>query len=507
MVSTGVALALTVGTLAVFAGLGIWYSRGRVGTVADFITARGTTRGGMTTATLIASGMGAWILFSPAEAGAAFGGLAAVVGYAVGSAAAMVAYVFVGPRIRHLIPEGHSITQYAFARYGSGMHAFVLVVSVFYMFIFLAAEMTGISGALGLLAGVPTWQTAVLIGAFVLLYTGYGGLRASIFTDTLQTLVILPLLAIGFAGAIVALGGAREIHATVVATDANLLAPGFWPGIQFGILVVVAILGAELVNQAWWQRIYAADDTATLRRSFAVAGFAALPLIFLAGLFGIAAQGLGLVDETNASISLFVLLIEALPEWIVLVVVLLAVLLVMSTADTLFNAIASLVTSDLPRVMGVTDERRLMRTARIVTVVVALLATFIGAQGYSVLTIFLVADLLAAATFVPLLAGLWLRRLGQAGALSAGLAGLAVGVAYFPTFRPVLASVPGLSGILPAADLFNAFIAAALVSTAVTALASMHSKRPYDLRDLARRIRGFETSEANADVPEPPEVR
>jgi len=72
------------------------------------------------------------------------------------------------------------------------MYVFVLVVSLFYMFIFLSAELTGITSALQLIAGVPRWQTATLIGGFVLVYTGYGGLRASIFTDTLQTLLILP---------------------------------------------------------------------------------------------------------------------------------------------------------------------------------------------------------------------------------------------------------------------------------------------------------------------------
>jgi len=186
MVSTTIGLGLTIATLAVFTVAGLWYSRGRVGSVEDLLTARNSTGTGMTTATLIASTMGAWILFSPAEAGAAFGGVTAVFGYAIGSAVPLLLFVPVGKRIRELMPTGHSLTEFVLVRFGPVMYAFVLVVSVFYMFIFLAAEMTGIAGALELIAGVPAWQTATVVGAFVLVYTAYGGLVASIFTDTVR---------------------------------------------------------------------------------------------------------------------------------------------------------------------------------------------------------------------------------------------------------------------------------------------------------------------------------
>ncbi|WP_455583672.1 sodium:solute symporter family transporter, partial [Halogeometricum borinquense] len=201
MVSSTIALALTVATLVIFTGIGVWFSRGKVESVEDLITARNATGEGQMSATLIASVMGVWILLSAPEAGALYG-IAAVIGYGIGEAVPMLAYSRLGPRIRELIPEGHSLTEYAYARYGGAMYAFVIVVSVLYMFVFLAAELTGISLALNHVAGIPQWQTAVLVGGFVLLYTGYGGLRASIFTDTIQTMVILPLLVLSVAAVI-----------------------------------------------------------------------------------------------------------------------------------------------------------------------------------------------------------------------------------------------------------------------------------------------------------------
>ncbi|PSQ24319.1 sodium:proline symporter [Halobacteriales archaeon QS_8_65_32] len=501
MVTSTTALGFTVLTLAVFAGAGIRYSRGRVGSVEEFITARDSAGVGTLTATLIASSMGAWILFSPAEAGAAFGGISAVAGYGAGSALALVVFAFVGPRIRDLIPEGHSLTEYALARYGRAFYAYVLAVSVLYMFVFLAAEMTGIAGALSLVAGVPTWQTASLIGVFVLAYTAYGGLEASIFTDTLQTLVVLPLLAIGFAGALLALGGTGEIYRSALATNPDLLNPSFLPGVEFGAYVVIAIVGAEMLNQAWWQRVYAAEGTRTLRRSFLIAALAVLPMILLAGLFGLAAAGLGLVRtgaNYNADIAFFLVLQEAFPEWVVLAVVLLAVLLVTSTADTLFNAIASVVTADLPRVLDDPSRGTLTTAARALTGVVAVGAVWVGAQGYSVLELFLTADLLAAATFLPLLAGLYTGRLTGVAALSASLAGLAVGLAFFPTLHgPVSVLVP--AAVLPAASFLASFLGAALVSGGLALLAARATTGRYDLGRLGREIGRFDEDEPAAD--------
>lgn len=490
VVSSALTLGATALTLAAVTALGLLYSRGRVDTVEDYVSARNSIGSGAMTATLVASSMGAWILLSPAEAGAAFGGLPAVLGYAAGSAIPLLLLVPVGVRIRRLMPEGHSLTEYALVRFGPRMYAYVLVVSMLYMFVFLAAEMTGIAGALAMLADVPLWQTAALIGGFVLAYTVYGGLVATIVTDTVQTLVILPLLAVGFAGALFALGGTGEVHADIATVNAHLLNPGYAAGVEFGVYVVFAVLGAGMLNQGRWQRIYAAEDDATLRRSLVVAAAMSVPLILLSGLFGVAAAGLGFVDG-NASVAFFALVDGAFPEWVALVVVVLAVLLVASSADTMFNAIASLVTADLARLVDA-DARTLSLTGRALTVVVAAGAIAIGSQGYSVLALFLTADLLAAATFVPFLYGLYSSRLTETGALASSLAALAVGVAFFPTLRGVVAAVPGLADLLPAPSFLHAFVGATVASVALTLVAERVADANYNHAGLAREIRSIE---------------
>lgn len=485
MVSTELAIGVTVVALGAFTVAGLLHARGRVRTLDEYVTARGSTGPAVTTATLVASVMGAWILLAPAEAGAAFGGLPAVLGYAVGSAIPFLLFIPVGLRVRELLPAGHSLTELALARYGRLMYAFVGLVSLFYMTVFLAAELTGVAAALALLADVPQWQTAALIGGFVLLYTAYGGLVASVFTDTLQAIVILPLLAVSSAGAILALGGTGRLHTTASSADPTLLDPTFGPGVAFGVYVAFAVIGANMLNQGMWQRVYAARDDASLGRGLGVAAVAVIPMVLLAGLFGVVAAALGLTADGGASVAFFLVVLEAFPEWIALAVVVLAVLLVASSADTMCNAIASLVTVDLARVTDA-GSRTLGHVGRLLTALVAIGAAVVGAQGYSVLALFLTADLVAAAVFVPFLAGLWSTDVSDRGALAASLAGLAVGTAYFPYFASTLATLPGPA---PEPSFLVAFVGATAVSTAATGLAHAVGSDDVDLHALDAEIR------------------
>jgi len=492
MVTTTVALALVVATLVACTALGVLYARTGEGSVEGLLTARNSTGPRRTTATLVASVMGVWILFSAPEAGAGFG-IAAVVGYAVGQGVPMLAYARLAPRIRELVPDGHSLTEYARARYGTAMYAFVLAVSALYMFVFLAAELTGIASALSLVAGVPQYQTAVLVGGFVLAYTAYGGLRASLFTDAVQALFVLPLLALTALAAVLALGGPGTIVSGVRSTNPTLLDPGFLPGLQFGLGLALAILGAELVNQTWWQRIYAAESSETAADGFRTAAGINAALVFVAALFGVVAVGhADVVTDVanagyNADVAFFVLLQGAFPEWLVLAVVLLALLLVMSSVDSLFNALASLVTVDVARLRPEASDRRLALAARAFTVFVALAAIYVSLRARSVLRLFFLADLLGAAVAVPLVAGLYSRTLTGRGALASSLAGLAVGLAYFPDLRGYVTAVPVIGDLVPAADplYLTSFAGAFLVSGVLAVAFARLSTTSVDLDALS----------------------
>ena len=456
-----------------FAGAGVVYARGRVGSLESYITARGTIGVPATAATLVASGMGAWILFSPAEA-ATRGGLPSILGYALGAAAPLLVFIPLGNRLRRMMPEGHTLTEYVWHRYGKGMYIFTLPVILFYMFIFLAAEITGMSLMANLIAGVPLSYTATIVVGATLAYTAYGGLKASIFTDVVQTLLILPLLAAIVIAGYVILGGVGPSAAGLADRAPELTRWDNLSGIEGGLSLIIAILAANLFHQGYWQRVYAIRDAGSLRRGFLIAAVAVIPIVFAMGLFGLAAVGLDRAQ--TPSVALFSILLEALPEWLAVGLIILGLALVMSSADTLLNGISSLVAVDLGRAVLRAQERFLLRAARIATLILALPLVLIASQGYSVLYLFLVADLVCAAAAFPVFYGLYSERYTGLAAMLGTLAGLVAGAFVFPD--------PAMTR----GSLLGAFILATGVSVAVSlALTPWRSRRrAFDSESLAR---------------------
>lgn len=456
-----------------FAGAGVVYSRGRSITLEDYITARGSV-GSLTAAvTLVASGMGAWILFGPAEA-ATWGGLPAILGYALGAAAPLLAFILLGRRLRRVMPEGHTLTEYVWHRYGRGMYLFTLLVMLFYMFIFLAAEITGMSLIANLVAGVPLWITALTVIVTTLAYTAYGGLKASIFTDTVQSVLILPLLAVVVVAGYLALGGVRPTAAGLADRAPELLGLGHLVGLEGALTFVIAILAANLFHQGYWQRVYAVRDSRSLQRGFLIAAVAVVPIVFAMGLFGLAAVGLGRAE--TPSVALFSVLLGALPPWLSVGLVILGLALAMSSADTLLNGIASIVAVDLRRVKPGARAGSLLRISRISTLVLAVPLLLIASQGYSVLYLLLLADLVCAAAVFPVFYGLYSERYTGRAAMLGTLAGLVAGGLLFPD--------PAMTR----GSLLGAFVAAGVVSVAVS-LVLTPRRSTFDLGSLARVVR------------------
>lgn len=480
------ALVITLVTVASFTLLGVVNLHQRsLNDVEDYIVHRNQVGSSMAIATIVASVIGAWLLLSPAEA-ATWAGIPGIIGYGVGQAAPLIAFAYLGPRLRQVMPQGHSLTEYVWYRFGAGMYTLTVLISVFYMFVFLAAELTGVALAMNLVANIPLGWTALIVATATLIYTTYGGLQATIFTDSLQFILILPLLLIVFVVTVVLLGGFGPALAPLSAADAPpLLSPINAPGVEFGCALIIAILAANLFHQGFWQRVYACRDLPTLRRSYWIAGLVVIPMIILSGVVGLMAVGQGIPPE-QASVALFALVNQVMPPWALMLVLILALTLVMSSMDTLINGISSMIVSDLARWRSHLPSGQLMRIARIVTVVATIPAIAIAAQGYSVLYLFLIADLVCAGAMVPVFFGLYSRQFSGSSALTSCLVGIAAGLLFFPKpdFTPIFD--------IPLAGRFLVSFGAALVVSSVLAIAFARwldtRRTPFDFSELERRV-------------------
>lgn len=174
MTLSATAIAVTLITVASFTLLGLLQASRHTLSLEDYLVSRNSVSTPMALATIVASAMGAWILFSPPEVGAT-SGLAGIVGYCIGQATPAAMFAFMGTRMRFLMPAGHSLNEYVLHRFGQAMYRLTLAIVVFYMFVYLAAELTAIAKAVELMAGVPLGLTALLVMGAVFAYTLVGG--------------------------------------------------------------------------------------------------------------------------------------------------------------------------------------------------------------------------------------------------------------------------------------------------------------------------------------------
>ena len=96
--SQSLALLLVIVFSLIFALIGILYSRKHRG-LSNYLTADRNVGTMSLTTSLVASALGAWILFGPASA-ATWGGIGAVIGYSLGTAFPMIALIFFGTKIK-----------------------------------------------------------------------------------------------------------------------------------------------------------------------------------------------------------------------------------------------------------------------------------------------------------------------------------------------------------------------------------------------------------------------
>ena len=469
MVDGTVSLILLLSTLVVFVVVGLRAAR-RGGDVEDYLIARGSQPALTLGLSFLAAGMGAWILFAPPEVGAGVGALG-LAGYAVGAAVPIALFAVLGPRLRAVVPDGHSLTEFARLRFGRGFHVYLGAVSVAYMLCFVTAELTAAGGVTAILSGLDPRITVIAVAVATLAYTVLGGLRASLRTDRFQAWLILALLAVG---SVAVLQGVDDPAGAWAAAGR----PAFDRlGAEVAATLIIAVTVANLLHQGYWQRVWAARDARALRRGAALGAAATVPVVLLVGAAGILAAGSGR-DLGTPPVPFFALL-TGLPSWVGLLVLVLAAALVASSVDTLETGLASLVTAERPGTS--------LAGARLVTVLLMVPAVAVAMQGYSVLRLFLIADVLCAGAVGPALLGLW-RRATPAGALAGAVAGLAGAVVPgWVTSGSVatgvwMATFPGAVPTLP--PFAGALVASLVVGVGV----SVAGRTQTDLSALAGRV-------------------
>ncbi|EFY88579.1 urea transporter [Metarhizium acridum CQMa 102] len=350
---------LTYGAFLVL-GTGIaWTMRNQ--SKQDFLSSNGTQ-----------SALGAGILFSYPEL-ATITGVQGVIIYALASALPMLIFGALGPIIRRKCPEGFVLTEWTRQRYGTVAMFYLSFMTLVTLFLYMVAELS----ALG--------QVVTL-----------GGFKISFLTDVIQGGMVVGLIII----ATITVGAKTEIKRELI-DSSHLLEPSLL-GWQLLYILPVAVLTNDFFLSNFWLRTFSSKSDKDLWVGVSVAMVVILCILTLVGCTGLIAAWSGAwpgEPEQEGSLAFF-LLLQQLPSWVVGIILVMVVSLSTAAFDSLQSAMVSSASNDLFR------NRLNIWYIRGMVVLIIIPVVVVALRASSILQIYLISDLLSAATIPVLCLGL-----------------------------------------------------------------------------------------------------
>ena len=417
------------------------------------------------TTSLSASALGAWILFGPASA-ATWGGIGAVIGYALGTAAPMLFLLNFGPKIRREFPNGMSLTEFIKRRFGTGILKIMLILILFYLTIFLIAEVTAIAFLINLISKTPLWITSGLTLIICLLYILRGGFKLSIITDKYQFIIILSIILFS----IFLILGNLEMNSyeLIKKNSAKLISKNYIPNYTAGLTFFIAVAATNLFHQGIWQRVFAAKNNFILKKSLIYSSIISFLIVFWMGYTGLISFSLD--PKIKPDLAFFKIMLSNDNVLIIVSILILALALTLSTIDTLINAISSLIIIDGKVLNKFLSGREIKDKSNKLILLLCVIVFIFASKGYSILYLFLFADLLCCAAVVTIFYGFFKKKINTRLSLVSIILGLSTGLLFFPSqnFQSSLLvgnimSIENFSPIVLSNLLFISFFVAIIV--------------------------------------------
>jgi solute:Na+ symporter, SSS family len=317
-----------------------------------------------------------------------------------------------------------------------------------YIFTKISVQLYAASVVLERVAGWTLWKTAIVLVIATGVYTIAGGLAAVIYTDMVQTMILITGAVILTLVGLHRVGGFEGLRAAVPASYFHMIKPpddpAFpWTGIFFG----APILGIWYwcTDQVIVQRVLSAKDEGHAKAGTVFAGFLKILPVFMLVLPGIIALALfrdlfkfGPNGEVlNGDIAYPTLILNLLPPGLVGLVLAALLAAVMGAMASVFNSASTLFTLDFyKKIRPEASEANLVNMGRVATGIMVLLGLLwvpfihlISSQLYIYLqSVQAYISPPIAACFV--LGILW-PRLNAHGAITALLSGFVLGAVRF----------------------------------------------------------------------------
>ncbi len=300
----------------------------------------------------------------------------------------------------------------------------------------------------------PLKFSLYVIGAIIIGYTVMGGLKAVIYTDTVQWIILLfGLIVLASPLALIHIGGLKALRAALPLGHLSLTNITPMQLLNW----IIKIVPIWLVAMTMYQRMYACRGVREARKAWFIAGLFEWPVLAFMGAF-LGLCGRVLFPAVESEMGLPMTIKTVLPIGVTGIVVASYFSAIMSTADSCLVASSGNFVNDivqkyfLPTDYG---DKKLMRLSQFVTLAIGLLAIIMASQFEKVLdVIFYAYAFMVSGLFAPTLgAFFWPKGTSQGafwGMLAGGFLYLMFVILGFDTFMKLDVTFYGilLSGLV-----------------------------------------------------------
>ncbi len=431
---------------AVLAGVAVWVVRQKQDSSAEYFLAGRNLGWFVVGASLFASNIGSEHLVGLAGAGASSG--VAMAHYELHAWCLLVlGWVMVPFYLRSAV---YTMPEFLERRYSPAARWFLSLVSlVAYVFtkvavgLFAGGIVVQVLFPEQFLPGIDNfWLGAIGIVVVTGLYTVFGGLRAVIYTDAVQAMVLIVGSAVMAFRGLYLLGGWGELREVCGTEFFNLWRPWDDPNFPWlGMLVAAPIVGMWYwcTDQYIVQRTLAARDQTQARRGTIFGAYLKLTPVFLfiiPGMIAFALQKSGRIPELESANQAYPALVHALlPAGLRGLVAASLLAALMSSLSSVFNSASTLFTMDIYKPLHPgASERLLVWVGRIATTTMVVLGLAwiplierISDALYQYLQS--VQAYIAPPIFAVFFLGVFSRRINAAGCMAGLVGGFVIGMA------------------------------------------------------------------------------
>lgn len=444
--------------------------------------------------------------------------------YAAGASIQVVLFAILAIELKRKAPTSHTFPEVIYARFGRHAHKVFLSFALMTNTIVTAMLVLGGAAVVNSLTGVNIYVAAFLIPMGVIIYTFFGGLKATFFADYLNTAFIFAVILIfvtaiyfaspqigGISGMFEKLTAATALKPVAGNAGGAYLTMASAGALVFGIINIVGNFGTVFVDQAYWQRAIAAQPQSTVK-GFLLGGMCwfAIPftLATTMGLTAVALQVHLTPEQVQLGLTVPAAASTLMGEVGAIMVLVMLFMAVTSAGSAELIAVSSLITYDVYRTYRNPNAtgKQLLKVSRATIVGFGLgmggLAVVLLSMGLSLGFVYLAMGVLIGSAVIPIALTVTWKKTDKNAAVAGAIGGLFVALgAWIGT----AVSLPQYGGVLSLASLGDNFsmlygnVAGILIGGAITGLGSLVKNKDFDWSKIKERIKLVEMSEADMD--------